>query len=114
MTNNKESTKWFSDRQELAVSRAVNGRRTLMSGAAKFSKGDVVTENWLIECKTQTEEKKTFSIKKEWLIKATEEAFSMNKSHVALAFNFGGENQSNNLYVVSEKDFRRLVELDDR
>ena len=38
MTQNKESTKWFSDRQELAVSRAIGGRRTIMSGAAKFSK----------------------------------------------------------------------------
>ena len=26
MTQNKESTKWFSDRQELAVSRAIGGR----------------------------------------------------------------------------------------
>ena len=38
MTQNKESTKWFSDRQELAVSRAIGGRRTVMSGAAKFDK----------------------------------------------------------------------------
>lgn len=110
MTNNKESTKWFSDRQELAVSRAVGGRRTVMSGAAKFSKGDVVTQDWLIECKTQVKEKESFSIKREWLRKATEEAFAMNKSHVALAFNFGGENQSENFYVISEKDFRRLVD----
>ena len=112
MTQNKESTKWFSDRQELAVSRAIGGRRTVMSGAAKFSKGDVVTNDWLIECKTQVKEKESFSIKKEWLKKATEEAFSMNKSHVALAFNFGGENQSQNFYVISEKDFKRLVELE--
>ena len=70
MTQNKESTKWFSDRQELAVSRAIDGRRTIMSGAAKFSKGDVVTNDWLIECKTQVKEKESFSIKKEWLKKA--------------------------------------------
>ena len=112
MTQNKESTKWFSDRQELAVSRAIGGRRTVMSGAAKFSKGDVVTNDWLIECKTQVKEKESFSIKKEWLKKATEEAFAMNKYQVALAFNFGGENQSQNFYVISEKDFKRLVELE--
>lgn len=80
-----------------------------MSGASKFSKGDVVTNNWLVECKTQTTEKKSFSIKKDWIEKATEEAFSTGKSHVAIAFNFGGEDQTQNLYVISERDFKTLL-----
>ena len=109
MTSNKDSTKWFSDRQELAVARAIDGRRTPMSGASKFSKGDVVTNNWLVECKTQTTEKKSFSIKKDWIEKATEEAFSTGKSHVAIAFNFAGEDQTQNLYVISERDFNTLL-----
>lgn len=113
MTNNKDSTKWYSDRQELSVARAIGGNRTPMSGAAKFSKGDVVTKSWLIECKTQTTEKKSFSIKKDWLEKATEEAFSTGKSHAAIAFNFGGDNQSDNLYIISERDFKTLLGVTD-
>ena len=110
MTKNKEATKWFSDRQELAVANALGGHRTPMSGASNFYKGDVVTKDWMIECKTQTTEKKSFSIKKDWLEKATEEAFSTDKSHVALAFNFGGEDQSQNFYVICEKDMKYLID----
>lgn len=114
ITHNKDATRWFSEQQELAIARAIDGRRTPNSGATKFFKGDVVTKRWMIEAKTQIEEKKTFSIKSEWLEKAREEAFSMKKDFMALAFNFGGENQTENYYVISERDFKRLKEYDER
>ena len=114
MTNNKNATRWYSERQELAIAKAIDGRRTINSGATVFGGGDVVTKRWMIEAKTQIEEKKTFSIKSEWLEKAREEAFSMKKDFMALAFNFGGENQTENYYVISERDFKRLKEYDER
>src|SRR5574344_1125670 len=112
MTSNKESTRWFSERQELSVARAIDGRRTINSGATRFNLGDVVTKSWMVECKTQMQEKQSFSIKKEWLEKAREEAFSTDKRHVAIASNFGGEDQSTNYYIISEQDFKRLVEME--
>ena len=70
---------------------------------------DVITDDWLIECKTTTATSKaSFSIKKEWLEKNKEEAFAMNKSYNALAFSFG-ENELN-YYVIDEKTFKRFME----
>ena len=60
-------TRFYSNRQEKAVAKAVGGKQVSNSGATAFSKGDVRTADWLIECKTCTTEKKSFSIKKEGL-----------------------------------------------
>ena len=102
-------TRFYSNRQEKKVAKAVGGRKTANSGATSFSKGDVVTERILIECKTCVSEKKTFSIKKEWIDKNKEEAFAMNKPYSALAFNFGP--YSENYYVIDERMFNILQEL---
>lgn len=99
---NKRATRYFSDKQEKSVAKAVGGKQTANSGATPFSKGDISTKNFLIECKTSTTEKQSFSIKKEWLKKNEEEAFAMGKFYSALAFDFGdGENH----YVIDEELF---------
>ena len=113
MTKNKESTRYYSTQQEISVARAIDGRRTPNSGATLFIKGDVVTKTFCIECKTQIEEKKSFSVKREWIEKIKEEAFASNKDNWAIAFNFGGENQSENYYIVDEKLFKKLVRGED-
>ena len=100
-------TRFYSNRQEKAVAKAVGGKQVSNSGATAFSKGDVRTADWLIECKTCTTEKKSFSIKKEWLEKNKEEAFAMNKDYSALAFDFG---DGDNYYIVDEKTFIRMKE----
>ena len=69
MTCNKNSTRYFSSRQEKRVAKAVNGKTVSNSGAPLFVAGDVRTNDFLIECKTCTTEKKSFSIHKEWLEK---------------------------------------------
>ena len=51
-----KSTRWYSNRQEKKVAKAVNGKQTANSGATAFQKGDVTTNDWLIECKTKTTE----------------------------------------------------------
>lgn len=99
-------TRYYSDRQEKAVARKVAGNQTTNSGATKFSKGDVRTDKWLLECKTSTSAKKSFSIKKDWLLKNKEEAFAMGKEFNALVFDFGDEGKR--YYVVDEKTFLQM------
>ena len=102
-------TRFYSNRQEKKVAKAIGGRKTANSGATAFSKGDVYTDNWLIECKTTTcTQKASFSIKREWLEKNREEAFAMRKDYNALAFDFG---DGKNYYVVDERTFKYFVEL---
>lgn len=64
MTNNKNSTRYYSDQHEKSVVKALGGRQTSNSGAGKFHKGDVVVGDTLIECKTSMTEKNSVSIKK--------------------------------------------------
>lgn len=103
----RKPTRFYSNRQEKQVAKALDGKQVSNSGATAFNKGDVKTVSWLIECKTCTSEKKSFSIKKEWLDKNKEEAFAMNKNYSALAFDFG---TGSNYYVVDEKTFIQMKE----
>lgn len=102
-------TRFFSKAQENTVAKAVGGKRTANSGATPFSKGDVRTDKFLIECKTCVTEKKSFAIKKEWIDKNKEEAFAMNKPYSAIVFNFGPDTE--NHYIINEKLFKRLQAL---
>ena len=89
------------------MAKAVSGKTTANSGACKFSKGDILADDWLLECKTHTESREQFTIKKEWIEKNREEAFQMGKHHSAVVIDFGdGENH----YLISERDFITLKE----
>lgn len=101
-------TRFYSNRQEKKVAKIVNGKQTANSGASAFSKGDVRNDNWLIECKTLTEPKKSHTIKKEWLVKNAEEAFAMNKPYNALAFDFG---DGDNYFIVDAKIFKKMIDI---
>lgn len=102
-------TRFYSKRQENKVAKELDGKRTANSGATPFQKGDVLLEDWLIECKTATSEKKSFAIKRDWLDKNKEEAFAMNKSYNALCFDFGED--TDRYYVIDEKTFKELLQL---
>ena len=104
---NKQSTRFYSNRQEKKVAKAVGGKQTANSGATLFQKGDVVTADFLIEAKTVTKEQQTFTLKKEWFTKNKEEAFAMGKPYSALVFDFGDGEQH---YVINQKLFSMLVE----
>lgn len=99
------STRFYSKRQEQAVAKAVGGKRVANSGATPFSKGDVNTDLFLIECKTCTEPRKSFTLQQEWFDKNTEEAFAMHKQYSALVFDFGDGNRH---YVIDEHLFQYL------
>ena len=103
----RHSTRYYSGRQEKKVAKAVNGRKTANSGATAFQKGDVVTKDWLIECKTKTNDCSSFTVKEEWLLKNEEEAFAMGKNNSALVFDFG-PSANKRYYVISERLFQLL------
>lgn len=111
---NKTATRYFSSKQEKHVAKAIGGKQTANSGATMFSKGDVLANNWCIECKTKTSPSQSMSIKREWLEKNEEEAFAMNKEHSALAFNFGDTYNAQNYYIISEQEFQRFLRLEEQ
>lgn len=105
LAKNEDSTRYYSSRQEKKIAKSLGGKQVVNSGASRFDKGDVITDLFLIEAKTVVTEKKSFSIKKEWIDKNNEEAFAMHKPYNALAFDFGDGEQH---YVISEKLFKKL------
>lgn len=100
-------TRFYSKKQEKKVAKAVGGKRTANSGATPFEKGDVITQDWLIECKTKTKDCSSFTIKEDWLLKNEEEAFAMGKNNSALCFDFG-PSANKRYYVISERLFELL------
>lgn len=102
-------TRYYSSRQEKQVAKTLGGSVVPNSGAIKFGAGDVQTEKLLIECKTCTTEKKSFSIKQDWLSKLEEEAFSVGKQYPVLVFNFGPG--MDNYYVLNERTFKKFIEF---
>lgn len=101
-------TRFYSNRQEKKVAKELGGRQTPNSGATDFIKGDVTTNEWLVECKTATTEKSSFSIKRSWLDKNREEAFAMGKPYSALCFDFGDNGER--YYIIDEKTFKEVLE----
>lgn len=112
MTTNKKSTRYYSKKQENSVAKSLNGSTVPNSGATMFQKGDVKLDNWLIECKTKISPSESMSIKKDWLEKNEEEAFSQGKQHSALVFNFGDTHYPQNYVIVTIEEFKRLLEVE--
>ena len=109
-TKNKESTRFYSNKHEESICKALGAQKQSNSGAGRFRKGDVVHNgaSMLIEAKTTMTEKDSFSIKKEWFKKNKEEAFLLRKSNSCICFNFGPD--SDNYYVIDEKLMKFLID----
>lgn len=101
------NTRYYSNKQEKAVAKAIDGKRSANSGASLWQKSDVTNDLFAIECKTHTEFREQFTIKHDWIDKNKEEAFQMGKTHSAIAIDFG---DGVNHYLISEKDFLYLLE----
>ena len=99
-------TRYYSKQQEKKIAKAVGGKRQANSGATAFQKGDVITDQFLIEAKTKTTDCKSFTIKEDWLLKNEEEAFAMNRDS-ALCFDFG-PSANKRYYIISERMFELL------
>ena len=100
--------RYFSSKQEKEVAKQLKGKTVSNSGATRFLKGDAQTRDFLIEAKTVTKPQKSFTIKKEWLIKNKEEAFAMRKPYNTLVFDFG---DGERYYILDEKTFKAVQEL---
>ena len=111
MTNNKNSTRFYSDRHEKRTAKSLNAKVQTSSGSSAFLKGDVVSNNCLIECKTRESEVKSVSIKKEWLDKIEEQCFAMGKRFPILAFDFG---DGENYYVINDRVMKQFIEWLDK
>ena len=100
-------TRFYSKAQEKKVAKAVGGKRTPNSGATKWAKGDILSENFLIECKTKTKDSSSITLKEDWFLKNAEEAFAMGGKYPALCFDFG-PSANKRYYVISEAVFQML------
>ena len=105
----KLPTRHYSSKQEKSVAKAVGGKQTANSGATRFQKGDVLAEQWTIECKTKTSPSNSISIQKDWITKNEKESLFMGKKYSAVAFNFGPNEK--NYYIIDEFLFQTVVEL---
>ena len=105
---NKKSTRYFSSVQENTIANSIGGNTTSNSGASRFNCGDITTNDFLIEAKTTTKPKESFSIKKEWITKNNLERMQLGKPYCALAFQFAPNTP--NYYVIDEKLFKKLLE----
>lgn len=93
------NTRKLSDKQEKRLARNIGGRQVIGSGSTPFLKGDVITSDLFIEAKTKAVESKSISVKKAWLEKAQEQAYSMRKKDYALAISFG---DGKDYYVIED------------
>lgn len=93
------NTRKLSDKQEKRLAKNIGGRQVVGSGSTPFLKGDVTTPDLFIEAKTKAVESKSISVKKAWLEKAQEQAYSMRKKDYALAISFG---DGKDYYVIED------------
>jgi hypothetical protein len=110
-TGGKKPTRFYSDRQEKTVAKAIRGKQTSNSGATPYSKGDVTSgdkNGWLFECKTCVKDQESFTIHKKWFEKNLEESIFMKKDYNAVVVNFGPN--SKNYYIVDEATFIEMKE----
>lgn len=123
VSNNKHSTKdknsddsWKLLEQDIVndLNRKItiqDARRARGSGNQWFEKSDVVHNILQIECKERTgtllaSGEKSFSIKKEWLTKAENEAIADRKT-MALPFRFKGDDDT--YIIMKSSDIIELV-----
>ena len=108
-TRNKQSTRYYSNKQEKYIAKEFGGKQTSNSGAAHFCGGDVTLPDFLIEAKTTMTPKKSFSIKKDWLEKSEQERKDLQIPYSALAFQF--EPDGENFFVLKEQLFRDMYNI---
>lgn len=99
--------KRYSEIQESRIAKSIGGRVQPNSGGTRFGGGDIHTQSFLVEAKTQTEHKKSFTIKEEWITKAREQAFEQGKSYSALAFSFDPEGPD--YFIIDAAMFEELI-----
>lgn len=103
-----EPTRSFSRRMEEDVAKKLGGRVVANSGATLMYKGDVRTDDFLIECKTVMKPQVGITLKKEWLTEIRKQAIAEGKYYSAVAVRF--EPDGKNYYVIDEGTMQYLIE----
>lgn len=96
--------------QENRVAKKMGGKRQRGSGSSIYAKGDVIQEDFLIECKKTIHA--SLSVKGAWLDKITKEAMAAGKEP-ALAIEIQGMESTHSerdWVAVPMSVFRRLVD----
>jgi len=103
------TTRFFSKKQENSIAKSLtNAKCTSNSGATPFSKGDILTDKFIIEAKTKMTSSNSISIKKEWFSTLNQEMIGMNKYYSAIAFNFGPKEPIH--YIIDSTLFKLLID----
>ena len=110
MTNNVNSTRYYSDKHEKSICKALGGVQNSNSGAGLFAKGDVVVSDagMLIEAKCCMSPKASVSVKKQWVEKNKSEGFMTRLPNQAICINF--EPEGDNYYIINERLMKFLVQ----
>ena len=110
INKNTSSTRFYSDKHEKSICKALGGEQTANSGAGHFTKGDIIIKDadMLIEAKCCMKEKSSVSVQKAWIDKNREEGHMMRCSNQAVCINF--EPQGENFYIINELLMKYLVE----
>ena len=82
-------TRRASLRQEKQIARELGGRVQPNSGATDFYKGDVMTDNMLIECKTVMKPQRSITVKKNGSKRMSRNGSLVKKDYSAVVFDFG-------------------------
>ena len=93
---------------ETKIAKRFGFRKQPNSGATKFKKGDLVNDNFLLDCKTCVEDKKSVTIKEEWITKIKSEALSQGKLFSGICFSFGQNKEP--YFIVDGKLFTYLLD----
>lgn len=105
----RKSTRAISSRQERANAKKIGGRVTIASGSTPVDKADVKASDTRMECKSTG--KKSFSLKKEDLVKLEGQAIDDEMPVFAVEFRGGPGEPSRNYYVLPEGWYLQLLEL---
>lgn len=82
-----QSNKYFSDKQEKLVANTLGWKQVSGSGARPFHYGDVISDEWLAECKTHTEPNQPIFFSKEVWEKIQAEAVIHQRKPVLIVDN---------------------------
>ena len=96
---NKDSTRYKINIKEKRIAKALGGRQFIGSGSTPLLKGDVETGDLFVESKTKMEPSKSISVKKQWIEKAKEQAYSQRKEDYTVAISFG---DGKDYYIIED------------
>ena len=104
-------TKYYSNIQEKLVAKALGGQQVRASGQPLYLRGDVIIPNVMVlECKTTTQEnKKSWSIKQQWLDQLEQERLDLMLPYSALVISKNSAG-NNNMYIINEQLMKKLLE----